>query len=237
MGEVSEMFDVNPSLLRYWEQEFDTLRPRRNNKGNRLFAPQDIETVRAIYHLVKERNMKIETARRYLKSNREKALFEAELTERLMNIKSLLMEIKSDLQNDGDSVENVAYSEEQVDTEDVTMGIGTQNFVEVAEEADRDADTENTILVDNQENVDEQPTEDMSADATVETVQVQRPAFEEQMLFEIAVPAELLQKGTEVIDNGYESAKAGFEGQSLDADSDTEPAPTPERNAIEQTLF
>ena len=233
MGEVSEMFDVNPSLLRYWEQEFDMLRPRRNNKGNRLFGPQDVETVRAIYHLVKERKMKIETARRYLKTNREKALFEAEITERLLNIKSLLLEIKSDLQDDGDFVENVDYG-------DADAGFEAENTVietapqDTYETLVSDTAAEDTALDAPHECL---PAEDMSADAAVETVQVQRPAFEEQMLFEIAVPAELLQRGAEVIDNGYESAKAGFEGQSLDADSDTEPAPTPERNAVEQTLF
>ena len=55
MGEVSEMFDVKPSLLRYWEEQFPTLRPKRNKKGNRLYSPQDVEQLKTIYHLVKER--------------------------------------------------------------------------------------------------------------------------------------------------------------------------------------
>lgn len=62
MGEVAEMFDVNPSLLRYWEQEFDILKPHRNKKGNRLFTPKDVDNIRIIYHLLKERKMKIEVA-------------------------------------------------------------------------------------------------------------------------------------------------------------------------------
>ena len=54
MGEVSEMFDVNPSLIRFWEQKFDILKPDKNKKGNRLFTPKDVENLKLIYHLVKE---------------------------------------------------------------------------------------------------------------------------------------------------------------------------------------
>ena len=57
MGEVAEMFDVKPSLLRFWEAEFDILKPKRNKKGNRLFTPSDVENLKLIYHLVKERGM------------------------------------------------------------------------------------------------------------------------------------------------------------------------------------
>ena len=57
MGEVSEMFDVNPSLIRFWEQKFDILKPDKNKKGNRLFTPADIENLKLIYHLVKENGM------------------------------------------------------------------------------------------------------------------------------------------------------------------------------------
>ena len=52
MGEVSEMFDVNPSLIRFWEQKFDILKPDKNKKGNRLFTPKDVENLKLIYHLV-----------------------------------------------------------------------------------------------------------------------------------------------------------------------------------------
>ena len=52
MGEVSEMFDVNPSLIRFWEQKFDILKPDKNKKGNRLFTPKDVEILKLIYHLV-----------------------------------------------------------------------------------------------------------------------------------------------------------------------------------------
>ncbi|MDE5622169.1 MAG: MerR family transcriptional regulator, partial [Alistipes sp.] len=60
MGEVAEMFDVNQSLLRHWEAQFSVLRPKRNKKGNRLFSPQDVEHLKLIYHLVKERGMTLD---------------------------------------------------------------------------------------------------------------------------------------------------------------------------------
>ncbi|MBQ5639197.1 MAG: MerR family transcriptional regulator, partial [Alistipes sp.] len=57
MGEVAEMFDVKPSLLRYWEEQFPALKPHRNKKGNRLYSPQDVELLKTIFHLVKERGL------------------------------------------------------------------------------------------------------------------------------------------------------------------------------------
>ena len=67
MGEVAEMFDVNASLIRHWESQFSVIRPNRNKKGNRLFSPQDVENLKLIYHLVKERGMTLEGAKKALK--------------------------------------------------------------------------------------------------------------------------------------------------------------------------
>lgn len=67
MGEVAEMFDVNASLIRHWESQFSVIRPKRNKKGNRLFSPRDVENLKLIYHLVKERGMTLDGARRALK--------------------------------------------------------------------------------------------------------------------------------------------------------------------------
>ena len=64
MGEVAEMFDVNASLIRHWESQFSVIRPKRNKKGNRLFSPQDVENLKLIYHLVKERGMTLEGAKK-----------------------------------------------------------------------------------------------------------------------------------------------------------------------------
>ena len=62
MGEVTDMFDVNASLIRYWESKFDCIRPHKNKKGNRMFTPSDVENLKLIYHLVKEKGMTLEGA-------------------------------------------------------------------------------------------------------------------------------------------------------------------------------
>lgn len=108
MGEVAEMFDVKPSLLRYWEQEFDIIRPHRNKKGNRLYKPQDVDNIKVIYHLLKERKMKIEVARKYMKDNPSGADRDTEIMERLLSIRALLVEIKNDLTYNGEVVDDDA---------------------------------------------------------------------------------------------------------------------------------
>lgn len=99
MGEVAEMFDVNTSLIRHWESQFDILRPKRNKKGNRLFLPQDVENLKLIYHLVKERGMTLEGAKKALrKAPAESGVDrDAELMERLQHIRALLVEVREDL--------------------------------------------------------------------------------------------------------------------------------------------
>lgn len=102
MGEVSEMFDVNQSLIRHWEKEFSVLRPKRNKKGNRLFSPQDVERLKLIYHLVKERGMTLEGARKALRQHRgeDKVPRDVELMERLQRIRSLLLEVREELKEE-----------------------------------------------------------------------------------------------------------------------------------------
>ena len=103
MGEVSEMFDVNPSLIRYWESQFDVLRPKKNKKGNRLFTPEDVQMLKLIYHLVKEQGMTLEGAKRSLKQNRGSVARDSELQERLQRVRALLVEVREDLKaGDGD---------------------------------------------------------------------------------------------------------------------------------------
>lgn len=97
MGEVSEMFDVKPSLIRYWEGQFDALKPKKNKKGNRLFTPQDVETLKIIYHLVKERGMTLEGAKKSLKQNKGAIARDSELLERLQRVRALLVEVREDL--------------------------------------------------------------------------------------------------------------------------------------------
>ena len=100
MGEVAEMFAVNASLIRHWESQFSVIRPKRNKKGNRLFSPQDVENLKLIYHLVKERGMTLEGAKKALKQKPAAeggVQRDAELMERLQRIRALLAEVREDL--------------------------------------------------------------------------------------------------------------------------------------------
>ena len=99
MGEVAEMFDVNTSLIRHWESRFSILRPKRNKKGNRLFSPEDVENLKMIYHLVKERGMTLEGAKKALRKAPSESGVDrdAELMERLQRIRALLVEVREDL--------------------------------------------------------------------------------------------------------------------------------------------
>lgn len=100
MGEVTEMFDVSPALIRYWCEQFDCLRPKRNAKGNRLFTPKDVELLKRIYHLLKEKRMTIEGAKRALRSRNlvpESADTEIELLEHLQRLRAMLVEIREGL--------------------------------------------------------------------------------------------------------------------------------------------
>ena len=116
MGEVSELFDVNQSLIRHWEKQFDVLRPKRNKKGNRLFSPQDVEYLKQIYHLVKERGMTLDGARKALRRHRADSGVprDAELMERLQRIRSMLVEVREQLK---ETPSDEVYSDSEVDRE------------------------------------------------------------------------------------------------------------------------
>lgn len=97
MGEVAALLDVSPSLVRFWEGKFDTIRPQKNAKGNRLFSPRDVENLKLIHHLVKERGMTLAGAQKVLKAERKQVEGNAQLLERLLTIRSLLVEIRQEL--------------------------------------------------------------------------------------------------------------------------------------------
>ncbi len=100
MGEVAEMFDVRQSLIRYWGEQFDALKPKRNKKGNRMFTPEDVETLKLIYHLVKERGMTLDGARRALKTRRradESVPRDVELLDRLQRLKAMLLQVREQI--------------------------------------------------------------------------------------------------------------------------------------------
>ena len=75
IGEVAKAFDVNASLIRFWDSEFDILKPKKNAKGNRMFTPEDVKNLQLIYHLVKERGFTLEGARTHLKEGQKKHYF------------------------------------------------------------------------------------------------------------------------------------------------------------------
>jgi len=94
IGEVAEMFHVKPSLIRYWEKEFDILKPHKNKKGTRFFTQADIQNFHLIHHLVKERGMTIKGAQKKLRDNREETVSTFEVVKILQQVKQLLLEIK-----------------------------------------------------------------------------------------------------------------------------------------------
>ena len=96
IGEVAEMFRVNQSLLRYWENEFDILQPRKNRKGDRFFRPVDIKNLQLIHDLLRRRKFTIEGAKDYLKQNK-KAEQKFALIESLQRIRAFLHELKANL--------------------------------------------------------------------------------------------------------------------------------------------
>ena len=97
MGEVTEMFDVNASLIRYWESKFDCIKPHKNKKGNRMFTPSDIENFKLIYHLVKEKGMTLEGANNTMKRRGKKVMSEVSILERLQSIRAMLVEVRESL--------------------------------------------------------------------------------------------------------------------------------------------
>jgi DNA-binding transcriptional MerR regulator len=97
IGEVASLFDVNASLIRYWEKEFDILKPQKNKKGNRLFTPQDLDNLRIIYHLVKERGFTLQGAKDKLRENKQDVVNKVEAIDSLNRLRSFLLELKEQI--------------------------------------------------------------------------------------------------------------------------------------------
>ena len=97
IGEVAKAFNVNTSLIRFWEKEFDALKPKKNAKGNRKFTPEDIKNLKLIYHLVKERGFTLEGAKIHLKEDKKDTLNNFDIISKLENIKNQLIKIKEHL--------------------------------------------------------------------------------------------------------------------------------------------
>ena len=106
MGEVAEMFDVSQALVRHWEAQFDCIKPHRNKKGNRMFTEADVEKLKQIYHLVKERGMTLKGANKALKrGSTDEISRDTELLERLQQIRAALVEVREELKaSDGEKL-------------------------------------------------------------------------------------------------------------------------------------
>lgn len=97
IGELAKAFDVNTSLIRFWDKEFDILKPKKNAKGNRMFTPEDVKNLQLIYHLVKERGFTLDGAKVHLKEGQKKTLDKFEIIRKLETIKTQLTNIKNEL--------------------------------------------------------------------------------------------------------------------------------------------
>src|SRR5215467_5033908 len=97
ISEVADWFNMKPSLLRFWENEFDILKPRKNKKGDRLFRPEDVKNLRIIYYLLRQQKYSVEGAKQFLKDNKKKAEMQTQLVEALTKFRSFLLELRANL--------------------------------------------------------------------------------------------------------------------------------------------
>jgi DNA-binding transcriptional MerR regulator len=97
IGEVAEELHVATSLIRFWESEFDIIKPKKNRKGNRQFTKQDIKNVKLIYHLVKEKGYTLQGARDFIKSGVDEASIKIELIESLKKVRGFLSQVRNEL--------------------------------------------------------------------------------------------------------------------------------------------
>ena len=183
MGEVAEMFDVTPALIRHWESQFDCIKPHRNKKGNRLFTPEDVEKLKHIYHLVKERGMTLKGANQVLKRAKSSEVAqEMELLERLQRIRATLVEVRESIMaGEGEQV-----VEDDALVEPVAEPVVASGEVSAAEPAEEVAPTEEVA-----------PEEIVSAEATeaeVEEAEAEEAADQEPKAEEVAPAVEQPKK-------------------------------------------
>lgn len=201
MGEVAEMFDVKPSLLRHWEAKFDILRPHKNKKGNRMFTPEDVENLKLIYHLVKERGMTLAGAAQYLKNGITDTMRrDMELLDRLQKIRAELVEVREQLKDvpDGYTVVEVAQPEEEIVIEEPTEEVAPVEIEEVIEEIVEPIDDEEDeveieelveLIIDEEEEVLIE--EELTEEPIEEEVPTEEVPTEESTEESVAEPAEV----------------------------------------------
>lgn len=123
MGQMSEMFDLPASTIRFWETRFSVLCPKKNAKGNRLFTPEDVENLKLIYHLTKEKKMTLAGAEKFLMQKRVAAKGEMSLIEVLQRIRATLLEIRQEIETSERKSDNevVVKSEQVEDMEPIAL--------------------------------------------------------------------------------------------------------------------
>ena len=171
MGEVAEMFDVKPSLLRHWEAKFDILRPHKNKKGNRMFTPEDVENLKLIYHLVKERGMTLAGAAQYLKNGITDSMRrDMELLDRLQKIRAELVEVREQLKDVPDGYTVVEVSQTEIE-EEVAMEAAPEVIEEIVEEVvptqEEAAPTQEEVVV---EPIEDEEDEEVEIEELVELI-------------------------------------------------------------------
>lgn len=219
MGEVAEMFDVKPSLLRHWEAKFDILRPHKNKKGNRMFTPEDVENLKLIYHLVKERGMTLAGAAQYLKNGITDTMRrDMELLDRLQKIRAELVEVREQLKDvpDGYTVVEVAQTEPEEEA-----------AVEVAPEA-------NEEIIPAQEEITAEPIEDdeddeVEVEELVELIIEEEEVEEEEPEPEIEEPAEEEELAEEAVEEVIEEKSTEEEQPETEQPTEDEPTDTTPR--------
>ncbi len=208
MGEVAEMFDVKPSLLRHWEAKFDILQPHKNKKGNRMFTPEDVENLKLIYHLVKERGMTLAGAAQYLKNGITDTMRrDMELLDRLQKIRAELVEVREQLKDvpDGYTVVEVAQTEPEEEA-----------VVEVAPET-------NEVIIPAQEEIVTEPFDDDEDEVEVE--ELVELIIEEEEPIEEEAPAEEEAPTEEFNDDEPTTEEPATEQPAEDEPTDTTPRP------------
>ena len=210
MGEVCEIFGVKPSLIRHWENEFRILRPSRNSKGNRMYTPKDVDNIKLIYHLVKEKGMTLAGADKRLRQNPDGIMREAEVVEHLQHIRSMLVELRTQLGGE----ENVVAEFDEADDEIVVpTELAAEEFVdEVAEEFVEDV----AEVTEEVEPIIEEAAEEISEPIIEEVAPAEEEAAKRPKFVEVAMfPEEEIAPKTEVKKEEKKS----------------------ERRIVEQTLF
>ena len=97
IGDVAQIYGVNVSLIRFWEKEFDILKPKKNKKGNRMFTKTDLENLEVIFHLVKERGFTLEGAKNKLKENKKDTIDNVSIIKKLKEIRTFLVDLREEL--------------------------------------------------------------------------------------------------------------------------------------------